>query len=269
MDALSVNMQRRADSSYGISRWLADIEATRLRHYEQYIAKRFDSLSIITDLDKSYFPTAVAQRMQTIPNGIVVPPEPAPEAGDETTGNEAKPYDVVFTGNLGYFPNATAARLLVEHIMPQVWATHPDTRVALVGAEPGPDIRKLANHRVIVTGFVPSMTAELLKSRIFVAPLFAGSGLQNKLLEAMSVGLPVVCSPLPARSLGVEHQRECMVANNPSGFAQAIIQLLDAPEACRRLGLAGQRYVHQNFDWEQALHPLFEAWQNMLGAREP
>jgi glycosyltransferase involved in cell wall biosynthesis len=90
----------------------------------------------------------------------------------------------------------------------------------------------------------------------------------------MSVGLPVVCSPLPAQSLGVNHQAECIVANTPEGFAQAIIQLLDAPELGFRLGRAGQNYVRQHFDWEQALQPLFATWKhgspfNSIQTNEP
>ncbi|MDP7435822.1 MAG: glycosyltransferase, partial [Flavobacteriales bacterium] len=191
MDALSAGMHRRANNETRLFmkayQWLLRTEGTRLARYESRVLDYFDGATIISRNDRLLIPHGDRDRIQLVPNGVDLstfsPAESAPE-GDPV---------LLFTGNMSYAPNVDAAHHLVEHILPLV--KHPHVRVVLAGAQPKASVQALASNRVTVTGWVDDIAAEYRAATLFVAPLRIGTGLQNKVLEAMAAEVPCVLSP--------------------------------------------------------------------------
>lgn len=178
---------------------------------------------------------------------------------------------IVFSGKMSYHANVTAALHLVDDIMPLVWAQRPDTELWLVGKDPAPELRALAEKyhsggaaaagtapagRVVVTGEVPAMQDYIQSATLAVAPLLYGAGIQNKVLEAMACGAPVVASPQASQSLAARPRQDFLLAADPNEFAAAILALLGSPELRSELGRAGRRFVETNHSWDSAVAHL-------------
>jgi glycosyltransferase involved in cell wall biosynthesis len=161
---------------------------------------------------------------------------------------------------------------LVNDIMPQVWELRPDAEVWLVGKDPAPELRALASarataeggdaqdvpapRRVVVTGEVPAMQDYIQGAAVAAAPLLYGAGIQNKVLEAMACGAPVVASPQATQSLAAQPGHDFLLAATPDAAAAAILSLLQTPALRAELGQAGRRFVETHHSWDSAAAKL-------------
>lgn len=176
--------------------------------------------------------------------------------------------EVVLVGNLGYRPNADAATHLVEDVMPRVWEARPDVRVSLVGVgAPEALARRLARPRVAVVGAVPDVRPHLERAAVVVAPLRIATGIQNKLLEAMAMEVPVVTTPVAAAGLGPD--APVVVAAGAGAVAEAVVARLTAVAAgATTPDTAARRWVGERFDWAASGEQLADALAATLaGAR--
>jgi len=167
---------------------------------------------------------------------------------------------VTLTGKMSYHANITAALWLINEIMPRVWAQQPEVRVEIVGSAPGEAVRELAKRypeRVTVTGYVSDVAAYLQRCTVAVAPIAYGVGIQNKVLEAMACGAPVVATPQAASALQTEAGRELLLAGDAEEFAAAVLRLLQDEPLREAMGQAGRRYVEQHHSWD-AIAALYE-----------
>ncbi|MCR6639000.1 MAG: glycosyltransferase [Sporocytophaga sp.] len=163
---------------------------------------------------------------------------------------------------MGYHPNIQASKYLVNRIMPLL--NKPDVKICLSGTSPSVEVQKLEGENVIVTGFVHDIRDYLAKAKIFAAPLFSGSGLQNKLLEAMAMGIPTITTSLANSALGAKPGQEIMVCDDEESFAKAIQQLLADPEYAKEIGAKGRLYIQKNFNWEVSNDLLEKAFRKIL-----
>lgn len=254
MDAMSAGMQKRIRLSGWWAKPFVKMEASRLQAYEPSIAKAYHQYTIISASDREDFPAGVQQDMHIVPNGIppkflqTHPPKPAIA-------------DLIFTGNMSYHPNVKAAEYLANKVLPLLKADFPDIKLYLVGTNPVPAVNALASDNVTVTGFVDDLISYLLGARLFVAPLFSGSGLQNKLLEAMALGLACITSPQANKALGAPTPDAIHVASTPEEFAASIRQLLDNEQQRAAVGKCGRNYVEAHFNWAAANEKLREVFQ--------
>lgn len=160
--------------------------------------------------------------------------------------------EIVLTGAMDYPPNIDAAIHLVEDVMPRVWAAWPTAHVSIVGRDPIPSVRNLADRpRVTVTGFVDDVRPYLERASVFAAPIRFGAGIQNKVLEALAMEVPVVATPLAAEGLRTEHGASPPVdiARDAGEAVERIVARLQAAATAIEADPALRRYVAEHFDW--------------------
>jgi glycosyltransferase involved in cell wall biosynthesis len=163
---------------------------------------------------------------------------------------------------MGVFHNVDAAEYLARDILPLVRREIPDATLKLVGAEPVKRVQRLAAlPGVSVLGFVPDLNQLLNETAVFVAPLRFSAGVQNKVLEAMVAGVPVVGTPNVNEGMAAEVGKEILLAEDAAGLAAAVIGLLRDGELRRRIGLAGRAFVERRFRWEGVLERMEEIEQ--------
>lgn len=172
----------------------------------------------------------------------------------------ARPNCLVFTGVMSYAPNEDAALYLIEYVLPALRASRPDVELFIVGRDPTPAVIAAARRApgVTVTGYVDDVRPYLQQACVYVAPLRYASGLQNKILEALAMEVPVVTTPVVADGLRVDGGAEppVRVAQGAADVAASILGLLTDADERRRLASAGRRFVEAEFDWEREAERL-------------
>ena len=247
-DIFSYGMKRRADIASFVTRPVYNMEYSRLCRYEAAIFDDFDVKTIISEPDRALFPHEKRDEILIIPNGV---------DHDYFKPQECeKKFDLVFTGNMSYPPNVNAVEYLANEIMPIVWKTLPETKLYIAGATPDPKVKKAASDKIIVSGWLDDIRDAYAQSRVFIAPMRIGTGLQNKLLEAMSMRLPAITSPLANASLGAKPDEEILIGSNAEEMAQNIITLLTDKEKAVQIAQAGYDFTNRVYDWGKATEIL-------------
>lgn len=256
-DCLSKNMERRKANAGFLKRIIFSIEAKRLQRYEDTMFNLFDATTIITDTDRQLINSEHRNDIQIIENGV----------GDGFLLYDRKfdkEYDVIFSGNMSYSPNVMAARFLVKDIMPLVWEKIPECKVVLVGSSPSKAVVDLKSDKVFVTGWVEDMKEYYAKSRVFIAPMQIGTGLQNKLLEAMAIGLPCITTSLANKALKSKPNEEILVADDKQNLANYIIELLSDQELHDKISLNGNSFVKLNYSWQTSVKKLYDLLRQVV-----
>ncbi|HPT03144.1 MAG TPA: glycosyltransferase [Bacteroidales bacterium] len=243
-DVFSMGMKRRAETSAWWLKPLMLMEYKRLLHYEKVIFNDFENKTIISVPDRDLIPHPDKEQIVVVPNGV--------DHSYFKTLQRKKTHDIVFTGNMGYPPNVNAAEYLVSEIIPLVRRKVPGVSVMLAGANPHPRVQALSGDKIRVTGWVEDMRESYASSRIFIAPMRIGTGLQNKLLEAMSMGLPCITSVLANQALGAAEGSEILVGRSPEEFAGHIVRLLTDEDFALTVASNGKAFVQRTYDWENS-----------------
>ena len=245
MDVFSAGMARRATQAPLWQRPVLALEAKRLLAYEAAAFDWFRYHTIISDQDRQLIQHPRRNQIQIVLNGIDTDFfQPQPTA--------AKKYEVLFCGNMSYHPNVDAACFLANEIMPLLRQRHPGARLLVAGTTPAPRVLALASAHVQVSGWVPDIRAAYAAARVFVAPMRVGTGLQNKLLEAMAMALPCITTPLANNALGGTDGQELLVAAEVPALAAAISRLLDDAAGAAALAHRGHDFVRQRYTWAGA-----------------
>ncbi|MFT3905876.1 MAG: glycosyltransferase [Steroidobacteraceae bacterium] len=245
MDALSKGMQRRQKHGSLLLRPFVYSEARRLRRYERAVFSAFDHHTIITQYERQFIDHPLRDNITVIANGVdgaLLAPQARPPR-----------FDILFHGNLSYEPNVQCALYIARHILPRLRRARPSIRILISGATPCKRVRALTRHREItISGWVADLRETYAAARLFLAPMLIGSGLQNKLLEAMAARLPCVISPLANQALGARSGREVLVASTPEEFTRAILHLFDHPDVARQQATAALEFVRARFNWQDS-----------------
>ncbi len=241
-DVFSKGMERRLATASFLMKPFLRLEYKRLLRYEHDIFEKFTHRIIISQPDRDLIPHPDRSLIQVVANGV--------DTDFFHPLDRKQEYDLVFTGNMGYPPNINAAEFLANKILPLTARQRPDIRLLIAGANPNMRVLVLKSPQVEVTGWVPDMRECYAGARIFVAPMQLGTGLQNKLLEAMAMKVPCITSPLANQALQATPGDEILLAETPQEYAETILRLLNDPALASRLGENGHRFVMKNYSWE-------------------
>lgn len=250
MDALNAGVRRRVEGASFIKKYFIKEEARRLVRYENIIFDYFDHHTIISSQDRELIFHKDRHRIAVIPNGVdsdyfQAIPEDSPK------------FDIVFTGNMNYPPNIDGARRLALEILPLLRKKKLNATLQIAGATPAKEVMELKDMEgVTVTGWVEDIRKSYANAYIFVAPMRIGSGLQNKLLEAMSMGLPCITTSLAANAFTSSQQRAFIVADGNMEIAVAIEKLLTDEAMRRDYSLRGRTLIERDFQWSATIDLL-------------
>lgn len=228
--------------------WIYSLEACRLAAYEAKIARAFHHVVLISQEEKRLFQQRVCDRpVAVVSNGVDLNYF-VPRSADAAA---CLPPALVFTGVMDYFPNVDAVQYFCTDIFPLVRAAVPACRFSIVGRNPARGVRDLQHHpNVTVTGSVPDVRPYLAQATVAVAPFRIARGVQNKVLEAMAAGLPVVGTAQAFEGIAATAEDGIRIADDPQSFAKELIALLTGSDTVRQqCGLQARRYVEAHHQW--------------------
>ncbi|PWT93985.1 MAG: hypothetical protein C5B54_00885 [Acidobacteria bacterium] len=210
--------------------------------YEQNIYEGFDRTVLVSERDQEYL-HGIAPDLNSvvIPNGV-----DAEYFKPITSSHDSS---LVFIGNYDYRPNVDAAVMLITDVFPLVKQVIPDVSVKIIGPNAPEQLTSLANKYVEITGFVSDVRPYLSKAACCAAPIFLGSGIRNKMLEAMAMKVPVVTTPIGCEGIAVTQGKNILLGQDCNEIAQAVIRLLCDETLRTEVTNGGYELVHQKYTW--------------------
>ncbi|MEY3236831.1 MAG: hypothetical protein RI883_932 [Bacteroidota bacterium] len=246
MDALSKGIERRILKAPWYSKWLFISESKRLKIYERSIFDYFENKTIISEQDKEFISHPQKSKIVCVSNGI--------DSSFFEEQDHTNEFDLVFVGNLSYAPNVEA----VDFISNQLLAKNIKLTCLISGASPRSSVQKTcnSNQQITLQGWVEDIRTTYCRGRIFIAPMMIGTGMQNKLLEAMALGIPCITTSLANNAINAIHLETIYVANTVDEFLEAIEILTSNSEIYQRIAQQGRDFVLKNYNWKNATSVL-------------
>ncbi len=241
MDALSKGMERRKQSAFGVKKELMKMESKRLTTYERSVFDYFEYHTIISEQDRQFIMHPKQKSIQIIPNGV-------DERFFESLAKK-QVFDLVFTGNMSYPPNIEAALYLKNKLFPLLEKEKPSIQCLISGANPVSSLKSASSKNFLVGGWVEDIRESYASAKIFVAPMMIGTGLQNKLLEAMAMGLPCITTTLANNALKAIPDEQILIANEESEFVIQILRLMNDTVYYQQIAEAGKAFVKEKYQW--------------------
>jgi sugar transferase (PEP-CTERM/EpsH1 system associated) len=242
-DAFSKGLERRREHNPWWMRRILQMECNRLRKYENQIFDKFEQKIIISKQDAMFIDHPDHAILEVIPNGVdtdFYKPEP-----------RAKTVDLLFTGNMGYEPNVNCVKYMIGLVLPLLDKEFPHIQFVAAGKVPSLELKRIKSRHLQLTGWVDDLRKYYQQARIFVAPMQIGIGMQNKILEAMSMGLPVITTSLANNAIGAEHGKEVWIADSPEKVAEAIAFLMNNTDLALKIGQNARNLMVNEFSWNK------------------
>ncbi|HMT28702.1 MAG TPA: glycosyltransferase [Bacteroidia bacterium] len=247
-DAFSKGTFQRMQKAHWIYKSLFKREFNLVNEFEKKSYDWFDGHIIISDQDKMALNVEAGKEVFVIPNGIDT------DYFQPAQGNEE--FDITFVGNMNYPPNVDSAVFLVKEIMPVVWSKFPEAKVQIGGANPHKKVRNLAARNVVITGWVDDIRECYKNTKVFIAPMRIGTGLQNKLLEAMAMKIACITTPLSFEPLNAEKGQHILVGDTARDLAGHLMSLLSGTDLRTKLASNGYNFIHENYSLDHSRKQL-------------
>ena len=238
------------------------LEMKKMRRYERILASQFHQCTVTTDGELEAFRSlSVPTPCRVIPNGVDV------NYFSRETGKMPRRPVIAFLGRMDYYPNIDGILYFVQDVYPLIRMQRSEVELRIVGSSPGPKILALAKMPgVAVTGHVPDVRPHMLDASVAIAPLRIARGTQNKILECMAMGIPVVTTPEAAKGIVASQGEHLLVAENAKVFADSVLSLLSDQKLWERLSLAASQQVRRAHHWSYSMKVLDDvldhAWRD-------
>ncbi|TDJ49554.1 MAG: glycosyltransferase [Gemmatimonadetes bacterium] len=262
--SMSLNYRRLRDHTSNLAKKLFyGMEYSKLKSFEADFARRFDRVLLISpyDFDAIHQDTPL-ENVFFCPHGVdhdyfTADPQAVREANS-----------MILTGNMSYAPNVDAALYFCRDIFALVHRQLPNAKLTIAGADPTPEVRNLAQDPLVeVTGRVPDLRPIVNRAQVGVAPIRIAAGLQNKVLEGMSMRLPMVVTPAANEAIQAVDEEHLLIAESPERFADAIVRLLTSPKRRTELGRAARRFIVEGWTWEAHYSKLETMFESLVAAK--
>ncbi|OGC22545.1 hypothetical protein A3J90_05825 [candidate division WOR-1 bacterium RIFOXYC2_FULL_37_10] len=248
VDSLALNMKKRFKRERFWVKPIFYYEWKSMERYEKTITNLNCSFLVVSISEKKAI--SDSKKIEVVQNGVNV-------CG---INNIVKtPNKIIFTGNLGYFPNVDAVLFFVKEVFPLIKAKMLDAKFFVVGANPAKKIKNLDNGvDIFVIGYVENIYEHIASASCAVAPMLSGTGIQNKILEAMACKVPVVATNCVLSGINCLPNKHILIADKPEEFANAVVSLLQKPEFNRELAKEAFDFVNSNFNWGDICKKLYK-----------
>ncbi|GHO46321.1 glycosyltransferase [Ktedonospora formicarum] len=250
-------------------RFIGKREAARTRAYERLQLQRFQHVLVTSPRDQQAL-EAIGRDGQIKEQGqpiakITALPHGIDQEYYQYYRGERQPETLIFSGKMSFHANVAGALHLVQKIMPLIWRERPQVRLVIAGSKPPTSIRALAkDSRIEVTGYVADLRPAIQGARVAICPLPYAVGIQNKVLEAMALGTPVVASSHAAAGLQAVAGQDLLVADDPEQVAQATLRLLNDEDAWQTLSRQGHSYIQKYHNWNTITTDLIALYTQAL-----
>ncbi|HWR17315.1 MAG TPA: TIGR03087 family PEP-CTERM/XrtA system glycosyltransferase [Terriglobales bacterium] len=228
--------------------WGYGIEAHKLRKYEKHLATRFNQVTVTAQGEKEEFESfGIPTPCTLIPNGVdfsyfqLLPDRNVKQV-------------IAFLGRMDYFPNVDGVSFFARSVFPFIREKHPAAEFRIVGSNPLPSVKELASiPGISVTGYVPDVRPYVQDAAVSVVPLRIARGTQNKTLECISMGIPVVSSSTAAKGIQARPNEHLLVADTPQQYAQAVSKIFEDPDWAARMAEAGRIHIQKTHNWANSM----------------
>ncbi len=254
VDMDSAKWQQYATTHRWPFSWLYQREGQKLLAFERAVAAKAQRGFFVTEAETALFCQAAPEckaRVEAMGNGVDAGFFSPDQGGESPYAQDEIP--IVFTGAMDYWPNIDAADWFAKEILPRLRATHPSLCFSIVGRSPDPALQALAGDGVRVTGTVADVRPWIAHATVVVAPLRIARGIQNKVLEAMAMGKPVVASTACAGPIAAIPGETLLAADHAEEWVDQIAMLLGNTERAAELGRHARQHVLQHYSWEAHL----------------
>jgi sugar transferase (PEP-CTERM/EpsH1 system associated) len=256
IDFVDVDSEKWAQYAHYASfpmRLVYRMESRRLRSYEAMIAKTFQHGFLVSAKETEDFQRLVctSSKLTPILNGVdtkLFKPSEEPYC----------PHNLVFTGAMDYFANVEAVLYFAREILPLIQESIPEVMLYVVGSNPTNELKALSktHPNIIVTGYVDRVQPYVVQSAVFVAPMRIARGVQNKILEAMAMGVPVVTTSLGFEGISATPEKDIFVEDEPEHFAAVVVRLMNDPELRSMVSRNARIVMETLYHWDRNLEAM-------------
>ena len=241
-----------------LSRLRSWIFTQQLSRWEAEYAEKFKRCFVVSEHEREMLLKRNPHlKVDLVPNG--------------TDSKKYKPLDVnrgpaalLFIGSMSYAPCVDGVLYFCNEILPKVQNIFQNINVWIVGADPSPEVVRLADKHIHVTGYVEDVLPYYQQTTVSIVPLRAGGGTRLKILEAMALGRPVVSTRIGCEGLDVLDGQHLLVADEPEKFAEQIIRLLRDSSLCNRIVREARKLVEEKYDWDVIAEQSLKAYQSAI-----
>ncbi len=241
MDTFSKGIERRIKKFPTLLQPIINREYKITQDFERKVFDNFKHHTIITSNDREYINHIDKYEINIVPNGV--------DTNYFKPRESIKKFDIIFVGNMSYPPNIEAAIYLCNQIAPLIQNKLGRCKILIGGTNPHKKIKKLSSQNVTISGWVKDIREIYASGKIFAAPMLTGTGLQNKLLEAMAMGIPCVTTQLANKAL-LANASQILIANNKIDFADACIKIIKNQNLANNLKNEALKFVTEKYAWD-------------------
>jgi len=239
IDSMQLNFLRRYQNADNyVLKKIYELEFSRVVRYENNLPNSVIKTLFVAEKDSM----KIASKKQVIPLGI--------DTVEFHPSHEKRKATIIFSGNMSYSPNIQAVRWFLDNCFDEVCKKVNDTvTFVIAGVNPTREILRYQSDNIIVTGYVDSLSELIASSSLSIAPMQSGSGMQFKILEAMSCATPVVATTLGLGNIKAAHMKEVVVADDPDQFSHAVADIINSPDKYNILSKSARNLVVKNHSW--------------------